>query len=58
MTTNPIKPILPTTDAEVIAFVLDHLHDHERIEFLQDWRAGRDVKWALEVIEADEKQAA
>ena len=55
MTTNPI---LPKTDAEAIAFALDHLHDHERIEFLGDWRAGRDVQWALEVIEADQKQAA
>ena len=58
MTTNPTKPVLPTTDAKAIAFAMDHLHDHERIEFLQDWRAGRDVKWALEVIEADGKRAA
>jgi len=58
MTTDTSKPVLPETDAEAIAFALDRLHDHERIEFLEDWRAGRDVQWALEVIEADAKQAA
>lgn len=54
MTTNPI---LPKTDAEAIAFALDHLHDHERIDFLQEWRDGRDVRWAQEVIAADNELA-
>lgn len=56
--TKNTKPALPKTDAEAIAFALDHLHDHERTEFLQEWRAGKDVSWALEVIVADGKQAA
>ena len=52
-----VEPYQLVTDTDAIAFALDHLHDHERIDFLQEWRDGRDVRWAQEVIAADNELA-
>ncbi|MDQ0511668.1 hypothetical protein [Ancylobacter amanitiformis] len=43
--TNVSSPTtLPTTDAQAIAFALDHLEPYEVPEFLKDWRDGKSLR--------------
>lgn len=45
-------PTLPTTDAEAIAFALDHLEPWEVAMFLADWREKKDMTPWLEENQA------
>jgi hypothetical protein len=58
MTTRAL-PALPTTDAEAIAFALDHLdHGLESTDFLRDWRERRALTTCRAGIERDRTLAA
>jgi hypothetical protein len=52
-----ISPTIPITDAEAIAFALDHLEPFEVRDFLSDWRNGNDLTPWLEAWHQD-RQAA
>jgi hypothetical protein len=55
MTTATI--FLPTTDAEAIAFALDHLEPFEVADFLSDHRDGKDLKPWLDAYHQDRQGA-
>ncbi|QIS94678.1 hypothetical protein FQ775_24115 [Nitratireductor mangrovi] len=53
MTITAIAPTVPTTDAEAIAFALDHLDAFEVADFLADWCEGKDPKPWLDAWHQD-----
>ena len=55
--TTEMTPALPSTDADAIAFALDHLEAFEATDFLSDYRDGKDLAPWLDAYHQD-RQAA